>query len=165
MSQCWETRNIVSTDRGYNVSIIFKYIYSKINWFSFWSTNFINTFTFILGSHFLELIKNNWRVHVHTWNWWVKVDFNFLSLISPIIPSSYSVVQVRKLRADAYWVTIVDIPWIGMEKDGCPFLEGGKGCSQSWQETKLVNFRYPIHVENFHPASKIQKNLLKLCYL
>ena len=26
------------------------------------------------------------------------------------------------------WVTWIEMPWVGMETEACPFLDGGNGC-------------------------------------
>ena len=35
---------------------------------------------------------------------------------------------VANMTQSTVWVTWIDMPWVGMDTEGCPFLDGGKGC-------------------------------------
>ena len=35
---------------------------------------------------------------------------------------------VTNMTQSTVWVTWIEMPWVGMDTEGCPFLDGGKGC-------------------------------------
>ena len=38
---------------------------------------------------------------------------------------------IKDMSQDAHWVSWIDIPWVGMETEVCPYLDGGLGCGNS----------------------------------
>ena len=41
----------------------------------------------------------------------------------------------------ATWPTLIEMPWVGMDNEGCPFLDGGKGCRANAAVSKY-NFSF-----------------------
>ena len=38
---------------------------------------------------------------------------------------------VREMTQSAHWVSWMEFPWVGMETEGCPYLDGGAGCGNN----------------------------------
>ena len=38
---------------------------------------------------------------------------------------------IRDMSQSTHWVSWIDIPWVGMETEVCPYLDGGLGCGNS----------------------------------
>ncbi len=51
---------------------------------------------------------------------------------------------------DVFWVTGVgiELPWAGMDKEVCKYLDGG--CGGEFRAEQRM--RYPIHISTFYPA-------------
>ena len=35
---------------------------------------------------------------------------------------------VSNMTQSAVWVTWIDMPFVGLDTEGCPYLDGGQGC-------------------------------------
>ena len=38
---------------------------------------------------------------------------------------------IKDMSQSAHWVSWMDIPWVGLETEVCPYLDGGLGCGNS----------------------------------
>ena len=45
---------------------------------------------------------------------------------------------VRELSLSAHWVSWLELPWVGMETQGCPYLDGGAGCGNNTVTRTLI---------------------------
>ena len=46
---------------------------------------------------------------------------------------------VVNMTQSTVWVTWIEMPWVGMETEACPFLDGGKGCRAN-AAVRIYNF-------------------------
>jgi len=62
---------------------------------------------------------------------------------------------LRNMTQSTVWVTGwgMEIPWVGMETEGCPFLDRGEGCTPGAQ-ARLSRFYFPILIQELYPAGK-----------
>ena len=76
------------------------------------------------------------------------------------------------LRHSIYWDTLlVVLPWPGLDREVCPYLDGGRGCDNTTVavnltgktrinlsiailQARLSTFKFPIHVRTIYPAGK-----------
>ena len=76
------------------------------------------------------------------------------------------------MRHSIYWDSLVAIRWPGLDREVCPYLDEGRGCDNTTVAFKLTTktrinlsiailqarlstFKFPIYVETFYPAGKI----------
>ena len=76
------------------------------------------------------------------------------------------------MRHSIYWDSLVAIRWPGLDREVCPYLDEGRGCDNTTVAFKLTSktrinlsitifqarlstFKFPIYVETFYPAGKI----------
>ena len=38
---------------------------------------------------------------------------------------------IRDMTQSTHWVSWIELPWVGMETEACPYLDGGQGCGNS----------------------------------
>ena len=57
---------------------------------------------------------------------------------------------LRDLKQDAYWLTSwgINMPWVGLEKKGCNYLNNN--CTAE-NVTESQKFSYPIHIRKEYP--------------
>jgi len=60
---------------------------------------------------------------------------------------------VANMTQSTVWVSWIDLPWVGMETEACPFLDGGNGCRKN-ALPRSSRFRFPIYIEEMYPAGK-----------
>merc|ERR1711928_334730 len=62
---------------------------------------------------------------------------------------------VTNMTQSTVWVSGwgIEIPWVGMETEGCPYLDLGTGCRPSAQE-RQSRFYFPILIQEMYPAGK-----------
>ena len=52
------------------------------------------------------------------------------------------------------WVTGtwgVELPWVGMETEVCPYLDGGRGCRAD-SPARTSGFHFPIFIQEIYPT-------------
>ena len=74
---------------------------------------------------------------------------------------------ILDMTQSTHWVSWVELPWVGMETEACPYLDTGAGCgnntvdisvtssphtSHSYLQTRTSNFNFPIYIEKLYPA-------------
>merc|ERR1719370_432245 len=62
---------------------------------------------------------------------------------------------VTNMTQSTVWVSGwgIEIPWVGMETEGCPYLDLGTGCRPSAQ-ARQSRFYFPILIQEMYPAGK-----------
>ena len=78
---------------------------------------------------------------------------------------------VQDMTQSTHWVSWIDLPWVGMETEACPYLDGGHGCSNStvtvqcnnygrklmkYLQARQSTFNFPIYIEPMYPAGNLQ---------
>merc|ERR1712176_1739958 len=60
---------------------------------------------------------------------------------------------VANMTQSTVWVTsFMDLPWVGMDTQGCPFVDWGKGCGN--MQSRESDFYFPIKIEAFYPPGR-----------
>jgi len=62
---------------------------------------------------------------------------------------------VTNMTQSTVWVSGwgIEIPWVGMETEGCSFLDLGTGCRPA-AEARQSRFYFPILIQEMYPAGK-----------
>eukprot|EP00092_Neocalanus_flemingeri_P029649 GFUD01032195.1.p1 GENE.GFUD01032195.1~~GFUD01032195.1.p1 ORF type:complete len:174 (-),score=57.44 GFUD01032195.1:111-632(-) len=63
---------------------------------------------------------------------------------------------VANMTQSTVWVTGswgVELPWIGMETEGCQFLDEGRGCRPD-SKAQVSKFEFPIFIQEIYPTGK-----------
>merc|ERR1712141_57269 len=62
---------------------------------------------------------------------------------------------VTNMTQSTVWVSGwgIEIPWVGMETEGCPYLDLGTGCRPSAQ-ARQSRFYFPILIQEMYPAGR-----------
>eukprot|EP00092_Neocalanus_flemingeri_P010685 GFUD01011509.1.p1 GENE.GFUD01011509.1~~GFUD01011509.1.p1 ORF type:complete len:174 (+),score=44.01 GFUD01011509.1:475-996(+) len=56
-------------------------------------------------------------------------------------------------QSAGYLVTsFIELPWPGMDRDGCKYLDRGSGCGN--KEERLSEFSMPVFIESIYPQGK-----------
>ena len=66
---------------------------------------------------------------------------------------------LQNVSQSVVWVTGwgLDMPWVGMDTQVCPYLDGGQGCQQQpVGEGRISNFDFPIDIQSFFPTGRYQ---------
>ena len=64
---------------------------------------------------------------------------------------------IRGLKQTVVWLNDwVTIPWVGLDMDGCKYLEGS--CRKPAGDT--LNFNYPVKILSFYPPVSYHCNLI-----
>lgn len=69
---------------------------------------------------------------------------------------------VRDMTQSTHWVSWVELPWVGMETEACPYLDGGAGCGNNSVDFNLS--RASAHSDSFLLLAD-QDQHLQLSYL
>ena len=97
---------------------------------------------------------DTFKLHVHFDNLRVRnltqVTFLYIEVIS-YNNLKYAWWEISR------WVP--DAPWVGMDSEGCPYLDGGTGCETPVNNSKLL---MDIHVNSLYPSGN---NTLTCHYL
>ena len=65
----------------------------------------------------------------------------------------FSAFAVRQMTQDVVWQNgFIDLPWPGLDKEGCKFLEGNCKLNKA---NKDLNFAYNINILSAYPPVKI----------
>ena len=68
---------------------------------------------------------------------------------------------VTNMTQSTVWVTWIEMPWVGMDTEGCPFLDGGKGCRANALVSNLSRIRIIVFYEYVLFVNVI--SILSLC--
>merc|ERR1712228_883794 len=60
---------------------------------------------------------------------------------------------IKNMTQSTVWVTWMELPWVGMETEGCGYLDQGTGCRQNSQ-ARLSSFEFPIYIQEIYPTGK-----------
>jgi len=60
---------------------------------------------------------------------------------------------VANMTQSTVWVTWIEMPWVGMDTEACPFLDGGKGCRAN-AVPATSKFEFPIYIQDMYPTGK-----------
>ena len=58
---------------------------------------------------------------------------------------------VANMTQSVTWVTWIEMPWVGLETEACPFLDGGQGCRKNANPSKS-KYQFPIYVQTMYPT-------------
>jgi len=58
---------------------------------------------------------------------------------------------VSNMTQSAVWVTWIDMPFVGLDTEGCPYLDGGQGCMIN-ADPRESQFYFPIEIQNMFPT-------------
>ena len=65
----------------------------------------------------------------------------------------FSAFAVRQMTQDVVWQNgFIDLPWPGLDKEGCKFLEGNCKLNNANRD---LNFAYNINILSAYPPVKI----------
>ena len=108
------------------------------------TVNFNATFNTGKGFAWLNILII-WNMIMDVWELNLLIHFYFTGF------------PIRGLKQTVVWLNDwVTIPWVGLDMDGCKYLEGS--CRKPAGDT--LNFNYPVKILSFYPPVSYHCNLI-----
>ena len=85
---------------------------------------------------------------------------------------------LANMTQSTVWVSWIELPWVGMETEACPFLDAGQGCRQNAPvneatclqskfnhflmkilfQARQSKFKFPIYIQEMYPTGIYLQN-------